>query len=219
MFKSGLLKLGNVPIIKQVLCYETAQWCTMTPLPTLIIAYNAIGDVVQSAVENQHQIGWNNFMKGRISIMWKVAQKMYTDELPVSKKSKDFNKELWSSRVITEIWSIFRQIWNTWNVHLHTEMTDTYSTILNKQVRKAFALQHSISETDQFLFHMPLQDQLKCHHDGTSTNKAGPVYARPRGWIKGCRSHCLQLGKPVDCIFVRFVQIPGQRQDKCPLGV
>eukprot|EP00957_Ditylum_brightwellii_P205475 15344053-Ditylum_brightwellii.AAC.1 len=39
-------------------------------------------------------------------------------------------------------------------------MADTYSTILNKQVRNAFALQHSMSETDQLLFHMPLQDQL-----------------------------------------------------------
>eukprot|EP00957_Ditylum_brightwellii_P149696 11399756-Ditylum_brightwellii.AAC.1 len=90
---------------------------------------------------------------------------MYTDALPVSTKSKDFNKELWSSRAITEIWSTFRQIWNARNAHLHTEMADTYSTILNKQVRKAFALQHSISKTDQRLSHMPLQDQLKCHHD------------------------------------------------------
>eukprot|EP00957_Ditylum_brightwellii_P153111 11654478-Ditylum_brightwellii.AAC.1 len=94
MFKSGLLKLGTAPITKQVLCYKIAQWCTMPPLTTLIIADDDIGDVVQSAVEDQHRIGWNNFMKGCISIKWKVAQKMYTDALPASIKSKDFNTEL-----------------------------------------------------------------------------------------------------------------------------
>eukprot|EP00957_Ditylum_brightwellii_P037507 2836406-Ditylum_brightwellii.AAC.1 len=75
----------------------------MPPLPTPIIADNDISDVVQNAVEDQHWIGWNNFMKGHISIKQKVAQKMYTDAHPASKKSKGFNKELWSSRVITEI--------------------------------------------------------------------------------------------------------------------
>eukprot|EP00957_Ditylum_brightwellii_P086653 6593423-Ditylum_brightwellii.AAC.1 len=44
-------------------------------------------------------------------------------------------------------------------------MAEMYSTTLNKQVKKAFALQHSMFETDQLLFHMPRQDQLKCHHD------------------------------------------------------
>eukprot|EP00957_Ditylum_brightwellii_P031826 2413167-Ditylum_brightwellii.AAC.1 len=44
-------------------------------------------------------------------------------------------------------------------------MADPNSTFLNKQVRKAFALQHSIAEIDQLLFHMPLQDRLQCNHD------------------------------------------------------
>eukprot|EP00957_Ditylum_brightwellii_P019615 1480078-Ditylum_brightwellii.AAC.1 len=44
-------------------------------------------------------------------------------------------------------------------------MADTYSTFLNKQVRKAFILQHSLAETDQLLFHMPLQDGLQYNHD------------------------------------------------------
>eukprot|EP00957_Ditylum_brightwellii_P205476 15344053-Ditylum_brightwellii.AAC.2 len=79
----------------------------MLPLPTPIIEDDDIGDVVQSAIEDQHQMGWNNFIKGQISIKWKAAQKMYTDSLPASTKSKEFNKDLWSSRVVTEIWSIF----------------------------------------------------------------------------------------------------------------
>eukprot|EP00957_Ditylum_brightwellii_P044168 3351124-Ditylum_brightwellii.AAC.1 len=66
----------------------------MPPLLTPFIADDDIGDVVQSTVEDQHQIGWNNFIKRRISIKWKAAQKMYTDALSASTISKEFNKNL-----------------------------------------------------------------------------------------------------------------------------
>eukprot|EP00957_Ditylum_brightwellii_P140079 10673679-Ditylum_brightwellii.AAC.1 len=107
MFKSELLKLGTAPIIKQVLCYKIAQWCAMPALPIPIIADDSMGEVVRSTVEDQHLIGWNNFMKGYINIKWKVAQKTHNDALPTSKKCRDFDKELWSSKVISAIWSIF----------------------------------------------------------------------------------------------------------------
>eukprot|EP00957_Ditylum_brightwellii_P056784 4303627-Ditylum_brightwellii.AAC.1 len=137
----------------------------MSPLPTLFIADDDISDAIQSTVEDQHWIGWNNFMKGPTSIKWKAAQKMYTDTLPASTNSKEFNKDLWSSRVVTEIRSIFQLIWNAQSAHLHKEMTDTHSTFLNEQVRKYFAFQHFMAETNQLLFHMPLQDQLQYNHD------------------------------------------------------
>eukprot|EP00957_Ditylum_brightwellii_P003598 272646-Ditylum_brightwellii.AAC.1 len=70
----------------------------MPALPIPIIADDDMGEVVQSAVEDQHLIGWSNFMKGCISIKCKAAQKMYIDALPTSEKSKDFDKELWSSK-------------------------------------------------------------------------------------------------------------------------
>eukprot|EP00957_Ditylum_brightwellii_P093070 7086567-Ditylum_brightwellii.AAC.1 len=39
-------------------------------------------------------------------------------------------------------------------------MAESHSSNLDKQVRKAFSLQHSMFDTDQLLFHMPLADQL-----------------------------------------------------------
>eukprot|EP00957_Ditylum_brightwellii_P079429 6040476-Ditylum_brightwellii.AAC.3 len=96
-------------------------------------------------------------MKGRISIQWKVAQEMFKSVMP---NYRGFDKEMWASKVITGIWSIFRQIWNARNMHLHTEMAESYSSTLDKQVRKAFSLQHLMFVTDQPLFHMPLTDRL-----------------------------------------------------------
>eukprot|EP00957_Ditylum_brightwellii_P113242 8635727-Ditylum_brightwellii.AAC.1 len=73
---------------------------------------------------------------------------------------RGFDREMWASKVITGIWPIFRQIWNARNMHLHTEMAESDSSTLDKQVRKAFLLQHSMFDTDQLLFHMPLATQL-----------------------------------------------------------
>eukprot|EP00957_Ditylum_brightwellii_P096098 7321440-Ditylum_brightwellii.AAC.1 len=39
-------------------------------------------------------------------------------------------------------------------------MAETHSSILDKQVRKAFSLKHSMFATDQILFNMPLAEYL-----------------------------------------------------------
>eukprot|EP00957_Ditylum_brightwellii_P208378 15357110-Ditylum_brightwellii.AAC.1 len=66
-----------------------------------------------------------------------------------------YDKEIWSSKVIIPIWSIFCLIWNARNAYLHTEMATTCSSTLDLQVHKAFSLQHSM------LFHMPLPARLQ----------------------------------------------------------
>eukprot|EP00957_Ditylum_brightwellii_P164690 12539328-Ditylum_brightwellii.AAC.1 len=44
-------------------------------------------------------------------------------------------------------------------------MEESHFSILDKQVRKAFSLQHSMFESDQLLFHMPLADRLQTSHE------------------------------------------------------
>eukprot|EP00957_Ditylum_brightwellii_P174089 13255479-Ditylum_brightwellii.AAC.1 len=74
---------------------------------------------------------------------------------------KGYDKELWSSKVITTIWSIFRQTWNARNEHLKAEMATTYSSTSDLQIWKALYLQHSMNTSDQLLFHMLLAEQLQ----------------------------------------------------------
>eukprot|EP00957_Ditylum_brightwellii_P111795 8527073-Ditylum_brightwellii.AAC.1 len=114
--------------------------------------------MIRDAVEDQKKIGWDNFIKGCICIKWKFAQYMFKEAMPTF---KGYDKELWSSKVITAIWSIFCQIWNAQNAHLHTEMATTYSSTLDLQVWKAFSLQHSMLTSNQLLFHMPLAERLQ----------------------------------------------------------
>eukprot|EP00957_Ditylum_brightwellii_P210249 15364735-Ditylum_brightwellii.AAC.1 len=105
-FWSKLIKLNTAPIMKQVLCYKIGQWCEMPMSPAPRIAEDEIGEVMRRAIEDQHVIGWDNMVKGKISINWKV---------------------------ITGIWSIFRQVWNTRNAHLHMEMQIELIANINQQ--------------------------------------------------------------------------------------
>eukprot|EP00957_Ditylum_brightwellii_P008407 636837-Ditylum_brightwellii.AAC.1 len=94
----------------------------MSTGPTPRIAEDECGEVIIGAVEDQQVIEWDNLTKGRISVKWKVAQCMHFNALTKSKRKNLFDQELWSSKVITGIWSIFRQIGNACNAHLHMEM-------------------------------------------------------------------------------------------------
>ena len=134
----------------------------MPILPAPRIPNDEVGDVIGDAVEDQQIIGWDNFMKGRMSICWKMAQELFKLALP---NCNGYDREMWASKVITEIWSIFRHIWNAQNAHLHSEMEESHFSTLDKQVRKAFSLQHLMFESDRLLFHLPLADRLQTSHE------------------------------------------------------
>eukprot|EP00957_Ditylum_brightwellii_P167104 12720877-Ditylum_brightwellii.AAC.1 len=68
------------------------------------ISDDEVGGVIRDAVEDQQIIGWDNCMKERISIRWKVAQGMFKSAMP---NYGGFNRERWTTKVITGIWSIF----------------------------------------------------------------------------------------------------------------
>eukprot|EP00957_Ditylum_brightwellii_P206575 15349062-Ditylum_brightwellii.AAC.2 len=144
------------------MCYKIAQWCGMTTEPVPRIRDNNIGEILYGAVDDQQTIGWNNFMKGRLSINWKMAQAMYINDLPKNRTAQKFDCKLWSSKVIMGIWSTFCLVWNVCNAHLHMEMQVELISSINQQVRKSFSLKHSVFETDQSLFLMTLYDRMNC---------------------------------------------------------
>eukprot|EP00957_Ditylum_brightwellii_P024272 1830806-Ditylum_brightwellii.AAC.1 len=52
------------------------------------IPSNPTGSKLCNAVETQHELGWNNFMKGKIATQWCVAQASYCHSFP---KPKEFD--------------------------------------------------------------------------------------------------------------------------------
>eukprot|EP00957_Ditylum_brightwellii_P185592 14130281-Ditylum_brightwellii.AAC.1 len=45
-----------------------------------------------------------------------------------------YDREVWSSKVITAPWNVFCLIWNAMNAHLHTEMATTSSSTTELQI-------------------------------------------------------------------------------------
>eukprot|EP00957_Ditylum_brightwellii_P061158 4640697-Ditylum_brightwellii.AAC.1 len=62
----------------------------MPPPIVPCISNDEVGDVIRDAVEDQQIIGWDNFMKGQISIRWKVALDMFKSAMP---NYKGFDRE------------------------------------------------------------------------------------------------------------------------------
>eukprot|EP00957_Ditylum_brightwellii_P087426 6654550-Ditylum_brightwellii.AAC.1 len=69
-------------------------------------------------------------MKGRIAFEWCWAQAQYFNNMP-NYSGLDFTA--WSTKLIKAIWSIFVDIWNAHNAHLHPELVQSLNNILNKQ--------------------------------------------------------------------------------------
>eukprot|EP00957_Ditylum_brightwellii_P028479 2150610-Ditylum_brightwellii.AAC.1 len=68
-------------------------------------------------------------MKGRISHHWCKAQAAYCNSFPPPKR---FNRQTWSIKLITAIWTIFVDVWNACNAHLHTNMDQQTQNVLDK---------------------------------------------------------------------------------------
>eukprot|EP00957_Ditylum_brightwellii_P037026 2803365-Ditylum_brightwellii.AAC.1 len=68
------------------------------------IPSNPTGSKLCNTVESQHELGWNNFMKGKISKQWCEAQSLYCQSFP---KPKVFDEQQWSTKLIKAIWTIF----------------------------------------------------------------------------------------------------------------
>eukprot|EP00957_Ditylum_brightwellii_P078161 5942441-Ditylum_brightwellii.AAC.1 len=105
-------------------------------MPSLLpprIPTDSTGLKLCDAVETQHDLGWNNSMKGRIAKQWCTAQATYCCSFP---KPKEFDECQWTTKLIKVIWTIFIDVWNAKNAHLHTDMENQTTSILHKQVRK-----------------------------------------------------------------------------------
>eukprot|EP00957_Ditylum_brightwellii_P064830 4918464-Ditylum_brightwellii.AAC.1 len=60
------------------------------------------GSKLCNAVESQHDLGWNNCMKGRITKEWCEAQASYCQSFP---KPKAFDERQWTTKLIKAIWT------------------------------------------------------------------------------------------------------------------
>ena len=64
---------------------------------------------IKQAINDQNEIGWTNFYRGRIALEWQTAQQEYY--FNKFKKYQDTDK--WTTAIITTIWHGFLQLWES----------------------------------------------------------------------------------------------------------
>ena len=100
--KGDLRKLKTAPIITTVLIYKINQWFGNTGNKPPQIPDDKVGLQLGSALEEQAGIGWENFMKGRVSTKWGETQVLNSKEVHRKNNRQKYKK--WTEELIKRIW-------------------------------------------------------------------------------------------------------------------
>jgi hypothetical protein len=121
-------------ITKVILCYLS---CSLKQLPAPLLATivpNASPQLRQ-AVFSQNRIGWQNFLKGRLSTCWgTLYQQTHTHptNLPPSLVSSDS----WGVRIIHLTWEFIIHMWYSRNDVEHSSTTQHQSLLKTRLLKK-----------------------------------------------------------------------------------
>ena len=102
--------------------------------------HNRLTDLLTEAVQEQNQIGWNNFMKGRISHKWGEAQQVHCSEkqkvaqMEQEKlEAKQNTGELFQIRLTLKTFKMFETLWESRNQDHHENTTGQNSKSLREK--------------------------------------------------------------------------------------
>ena len=116
------------------------------------------------AVQNQNDIGWYNFIKGRVSKHWKQAQEIY---YRFHKKDVKYNGQTWGVKLIEALWSYSEGIWldrNECKYGEGTQMLNKERQRLRPVVEKLYnTYRGRVSLKDEELFHQGIHEKMKKH--------------------------------------------------------
>ena len=116
---------------------------------------------LERAYHRQTKIGWNNFMKGRISSAWGDIMREHYKEYP--SKNPSINHRQFRETLITSLWTIYDKIWKVRNAMLHdpNDIEALGNVDLNDRIRHYYDNSHDLlGPGDQHLFSENIQDQL-----------------------------------------------------------
>eukprot|EP00957_Ditylum_brightwellii_P075682 5751734-Ditylum_brightwellii.AAC.1 len=157
-FQATLLKCKTAPIICDVLTYKLSQWMHLVMGNTPSVHCNNLGHNLSLALEEQANISWENFVKGRVSEWWGKSQQMFYNYVY---PSSNYEKEQWTRQLITGVWQFFNNVSKARNAHLHSPLGTDNKSHLNKRIRYEYStLSHAMSWTGK--------------HDFTVINKGTP---------------------------------------------
>ena len=167
IFNNSLTKLNTAPVIlasiksnlKQILAFPP------TPLSIYINPSDPIDQSVLQTTTQQHNIGWNHFLKGRLSKGWGLAQEQYLTLFP-DRRAKKTTGSRWAVKVIEAALILLRTIWQARNDAMNKSPGEgpTIKEHNTRQwVHKFYENQETmVPPTERLrLFDLPLADRLE----------------------------------------------------------
>ena len=110
--------------VKDAICNSLQLWLDPTDMDNL--ANTAGLQDVMSAVTSQDDIGWNHFVRGRVSMDWGAIINSHLQLNTIT----NFMAEQWRSKMIEINWKYVLQIWDLQN---EETIGKTKEDILNKR--------------------------------------------------------------------------------------
>jgi len=107
-FSALLIKCKTAPVIRSVLRYKLAQFLNVDHNTVPIIPGDLIGTTLGLGIEQQANIGWVNFLKGRVSKKFGDAQQIFYN---IVHPNGTYTRDQWMGKMITGVWQIFYDIW------------------------------------------------------------------------------------------------------------
>lgn len=72
--------------------------------------------LINEAFVHQNNIGWGHFLRGRLSLHWKLCIAEY---YKYRQPGDTYNPNLWMTKTVDAVWDLFLVIWTARNGELH----------------------------------------------------------------------------------------------------
>jgi len=122
----------------------------------------------QRLIQQQNEIGWRNFMRGRWTKKWAHQQHRFSQKQKQTKTSKTIGRN-WVSIMIRTIWDSIYELWEQRNQDLHGSDLESYKEAqrqkMLRELRHAYGTKANQPPHCQPLFQVPLDEmeQLNNH--------------------------------------------------------
>jgi len=108
---------------------------------------------IKNAFHRQTEIGWDEFLRGRISMHWGQLVNKYYQQMNLGDRR---NQCVWETQIIRSTWRIFFDTWQARNELLHgadkTENQQIKTRDIDQQIRRAYMERNFIAPQHAGLF-------------------------------------------------------------------
>jgi hypothetical protein len=113
-----MVDIKTAPQIQEALLTVLKCWIEDDGIPTNFTAE------IQSALDQQLTLGWNQFVRGRIALKWQQLQSAHFEDLKVRQTGQK-----WASHLIMAVWDFTWTLWDHRNDVLHN--SDVHDKLLD----------------------------------------------------------------------------------------